>query len=148
MSEEFVIHDRRLFSKDGQIKAEARAEEEVAAAGPAESAAEEPAAGPALESDRPAPGEKAGARSGLRNLPPASFPSLLVGLATSALMHLGESPEAGTGPAKIDLSAAKQAIDLLGVLKTKTQGNLEGEEEALLETLLYDLRLKYVKASQ
>jgi hypothetical protein len=69
-----------------------------------------------------------------------------VGLATSALIHLGESPESASEPP--DLPAAKHAIDLLGILKDKTKGNLENEEEALLETLLYDLRLKYVKASQ
>jgi hypothetical protein len=63
-------------------------------------------------------------------------------------MHLGESPESGQAPQAADLPAAKHAIDLLGILQAKTKGNLESEEEALLEALLYDLRLKFVKASQ
>jgi hypothetical protein len=144
MSEEFVVHDRRLFGKDGQVKEEPEAEEPKAEgrgpeAGPR---SEEPAAARSAEND---PGKPAGPRN--LNLPPPSFPSLLVGLATSALIHLGESPD-GAEPGQVDLPAAKQAIDLLGILKTKTRGNLENEEEALLETLLYDLRLKYVKASK
>jgi hypothetical protein len=130
MSEEFMVRDRRLFSKDGQVNDEARDE-----AAPAE---EPPASRPA---EKAAPG-----RPQDRELPPPTFPSLLVGLATSALIHLGESPDAGQHP--VDLPAAKHAIDLLAILKTKTRGNLESEEEALLETLLYDLRLKYVKATQ
>jgi len=129
MSEEFVVNDRRLFGKDGRINDEA------------ETRAEEPARPAPAENARPAPAAR-------EPLPPPTFPSLLVGLATSALIHLGESPEPGPGAPPVDLPAAKHAIDLLGILKTKTKGNLEGEEEALLETLLYDLRLKYVKASQ
>ena len=136
MSEEFVVRDRRLFGKDGQINPEAREETQEPAAEPEDQKPEEKAG----------QGEAGASRPGSRGLPPPSFPSLLVGLATSALIHLGESPE--SSPEPIDLPAAKHAIDLLGILKTKTQGNLDSSEEALLETLLYDLRLKYVKASQ
>ena len=135
MSEEFVVHDRRLFGKDGQVNAETQ---ENPATQEPETEDQEPAAAP----------EKDGSAKtvGSRGLPPPSFPSLLVGLATSALIHLGENPESGRD--SLDLPAAKHTIDLLGILKIKTQGNLESEEEALLETLLYDLRLKFVKASQ
>lgn len=81
-------------------------------------------------------------------LPPANFAGLMIGLATSAFIHLGESPEgAGEPAAKLDLPEAKYAIDILAVLQTKTKGNLTDEEDALLTTLLYDLRLKYVQAS-
>jgi hypothetical protein len=130
MSEEFVVHDRRLFGKDGRVNAEGGA------------GAEEPAAA------RPAPAENTAPAAGPRDMPPPTFPSLLVGLATSALINLGENHEPGPEPPRVDLPAAKRTIDLLGILKTKTKGNLESEEEALLETLLYDLRLKYVKASR
>ncbi|MDR3038263.1 MAG: DUF1844 domain-containing protein [Candidatus Adiutrix sp.] len=130
MSEEFVVNDRRLFSKDGRINAEAETR-----------TPERPAEG---EAETRAPERPAGAFG----LPAPTFPSLLVGLATSALIHLGENPESGPAPPEVNLPAAKHAIDLLGVLKAKTKGNLESEEEALLETLLYDLRLKYVQASQ
>jgi hypothetical protein len=140
MSEEFAVHDRRLFSKDGRINAETQ---EETVAGP-QGEAPEPA--PA-ESPRPAAREADPSEAGGRALPPPTFASLLVGLATSALIHLGENPEPGPEE-PTNLQAAKQAIDLMGILKVKTSGNLESEEEALLETLLYDLRLKYVKASK
>ena len=139
MSEEFVVNDRRLFSKDGRINNEAGGVETPAEAG---APAEEPVRPDPPPKSRPAPGGPP------REMPPPSFPSLLVGLATSALIHLGESPEPGQAAPTVDLPAAKHAIDLLGILQTKTKGNLESEEEALLETLLYDLRLKFVKASQ
>jgi len=138
MSEEFVVNDRRLFDKDGRMKDEAPGEAE---AGPR---VLQPGPAPA---DNPGPAAKEATqpRAGVRELPPPTLASLLVGLATSALINLGESPEAGPEPP--DLPAAKQVIDLMGVLKAKTSGNLESEEETLLETLLYDLRLKYVKAA-
>jgi len=139
MSEEFVINDRRLFGKDGQINAETQAEEPATR----QDLDQSPTAGENERTSKPGPGLGAAP-----HLPPPTFPSLLVGLATSAFIHLGESPEPGQEPSQVDLPAAKHAIDLLGVLKIKTKGNLESEEEALLETLLYDLRLKYVKASQ
>lgn len=134
MSEDFVVHDKRLFTKDGQVKPES-------ADDPG------PEKGPAGESARPAEPEP-GPDQSREALPPANFAGLLVGLATSAFIHLGESPEGaddGSGAAP-DLPAAKHAIDLLAVLQTKTQGNLTQEEESLLIALLYDLRLKFVEA--
>ena len=136
MSEELVVHDRRLFDKDGRMKDETPEEAETGPRGLQPEPAESP--GPAAK-------EAAQPKAGGREPPPPTLASLLVGLATSALIHLGESPEAGPEPP--DLPAAKQIIDLMGVLKAKTRGNLESEEETLLETLLYDLRLKYVKAA-
>ncbi len=70
-----------------------------------------------------------------------------MGLSTQALMHLGEipDPEAPHGP---DLPAAKQMIDLLGILREKTTGNLEAAEEQLLSSMLYDLRMRYVEVSR
>ena len=128
MSDEFVVNDKRLFTKDGQVNPEA----------PDEAAPEAPSA-----EEKSAPFDPAD--SGLP-LPPANFAGLLVGLATSAFIHLGESPESETPSGQVDLPAAKHAIDLLAVLQDKTKGNLEPEEEALLTTLLYDLRMKYVQA--
>ena len=51
---------------------------------------------------------------------------------------------------KIDpnLPAAKQMIDILGILEEKTRGNLDESESKLLSSLLYDLRVQYVDASK
>ncbi len=131
MSDDFVVNDKRLFGKDGQIQPGTEEESRPSA----------PEAEAAAQTSAPA-----GEQSASSAMPPANFAGLLLGLATSAFIHLGEGPEGGEG--QVDLAAAKHAIDLLGVLKVKTQGNLEKEEESLLTTLLYDLRMQYVKASK
>lgn len=76
-----------------------------------------------------------------------NFSTFVMGLSTQALMHLGEipDPEISHGP---DLAAAKQMIDLLGILRDKTTGNLEPAEEQLLSSMLYDLRMRYVEVSR
>ena len=53
----------------------------------------------------------------------------------------GASP---TGPVPVDLPAAKDAIDLLGILQEKTKGNLTKEEEEILREGLYHLRMGYM----
>ena len=53
-----------------------------------------------------------------------------------------------SGKQERNLPMAKQTIDILGVLKEKTQGNLTNDEEQLLDNLLHDLRIKYVEESK
>ncbi len=80
-------------------------------------------------------------------LPEVTFATFILSLNTSALVHLGEIPEPSTGEKKKDLPIAQHAIDTLAMLQEKTKGNLSDDEKALLEHILFDLRLKYVKAS-
>jgi len=47
-----------------------------------------------------------------------------------------------------NLPLAKQTVDILGMLREKTRGNLTQEEAQLLDNLLYDLRMKYVDAKK
>lgn len=79
-------------------------------------------------------------------LPEVTFASFIYSLSTSALIHLGEIPEPTTEKMAKNLPLAKQTIDILGILQEKTKGNLTQEEENLLNTFLYDLRMRYVKA--
>jgi hypothetical protein len=74
-----------------------------------------------------------------------NFASFLISLGTQAFMHLGDIPNPLTQQRDKDVPAAKQMIDLLGILQTKTRGNLTPEEERLLQQLLLDLRLRYVR---
>ncbi|MCC6849538.1 MAG: DUF1844 domain-containing protein [Deltaproteobacteria bacterium] len=76
-----------------------------------------------------------------------NFTTFVISLSTQALMCLGEVPDpaAARGP---DLSAAKELIDLLGILRDKTTGNLEAAEDQLLSSILYDLRMRYVEVSR
>jgi hypothetical protein len=77
--------------------------------------------------------------------PEITFSSLIFSLSSTAFMHLGAIPDPNTGKQEKNLPLAKQAIDLLGVLREKTRNNLDQEEENLFEHLLYDLRLAYIK---
>jgi hypothetical protein len=54
-------------------------------------------------------------------------------------------PNPVDGTTRVDLVAARQIIDIIGMLRDKTQGNLDDAERALLDDALYDLRMKYVE---
>jgi hypothetical protein len=73
-----------------------------------------------------------------------NFSSFLVSLASSAMVHLGETPDPTGGNSGLDLVLARNTIDVLGLLKEKTKGNLDPEESKLLDALLYDLRTRFV----
>ncbi|MEW6374673.1 MAG: DUF1844 domain-containing protein [Thermodesulfobacteriota bacterium] len=79
-------------------------------------------------------------------LPEINFSSLIFSLSTSVLIQLGEVQDPNTQQPAKNLPLAKQTIDLIGMLQEKTKGNLTSDEEKLLENILYDLRLRYVKA--
>ena len=80
---------------------------------------------------------------------PISFSAFILGLASSALIHLGEAPNPENNNATgVDLTLARQSLDLLDLLRTKTRGNLSGEEEQLFQSLLTDLRLRFVEKSK
>ncbi len=81
-------------------------------------------------------------------LPEVTFASFIVSLSTAALVHLGEMEEPGSGAKEKNLPMAKHSIDTLAMLQEKTKGNLDEEEKALLDHILFDLRLKFVKASK
>jgi len=77
-----------------------------------------------------------------------NFSSFILGLSTQALMCLGEIQDPQTGKPQPDLHAARQLIDILGILKEKTVGNLHQEEAQLLDHILFDLRMRYVKLTK
>ena len=73
------------------------------------------------------------------------FSTFILSLSTSAFYHLGMVPDPETGkPAPPNLALARQTIDTLEVLQLKTRGNLDAQESHLLESLLYELRLRFV----
>jgi hypothetical protein len=132
----FKVQDRRRFSSTGEAREEAA--EPKADSAPA--AADEPATHDdvvtAPSSDETAPGPEPGAE--------ITFASFVFSLSTQALVHLGEVPDPIDGSAHINLEAARQIIDILAMLLDKTRGNLDPPESALLESALYDLRMRYV----
>ena len=79
-------------------------------------------------------------------LAPMDFSTFVLSLGSSAMVNLGRIPAPGADTKTVDLPAAKQIIDILGILEEKTRGNLDDSESKLLQSLLYDLRVQYVDA--
>ena len=79
-------------------------------------------------------------------LAPMDFSTFVLSLGSSAMINLGEVPAPDGQKPPIDLDAAKQIIDILGLLQEKTAGNLLEAEEKLLSGLVYDLRIKFCDA--
>lgn len=75
---------------------------------------------------------------------PASFVNFLSTLATNAAAALGAVPHPATGKRSLDLDSGKYWLDVLGMMREKTKGNLHPQEGRLLDGLLADLRMQYV----
>jgi hypothetical protein len=80
--------------------------------------------------------------------PELTFTTFLLSLSTSAIVSLGELPDPLKNEQCVNLSLAKQTINIIEILKEKTKGNLSDEEERLIDDMLYDLRLKYISAAK
>lgn len=76
-----------------------------------------------------------------------NFSTFILSLTTSALVGLGELPDPVTKEKVVNLPLAQQTISIIEILKEKTTGNLSDDEEQLVSSVLYDLRMKYVKAA-
>src|SRR5436309_4552160 len=102
-------------------------------------------------SSAPSPPRPAAACSpeGLHDAPdPRNLVGLFVMLATEAVIALGEAPDPVTGQRQRALPHAAGLIDLLTLLREKTEGNRSAEETQSLDELIYDLQLRYVKATK
>ena len=76
--------------------------------------------------------------------PPLTFASFVFSLGTLALMLMGEQLDPQQERPQPNLSQAKEIIDILSLLDSKTRGNLTSDEQAVLGDMLYALRMKYV----
>jgi len=74
------------------------------------------------------------------------FSTFVISLASSVQVNLGAMPHPETNQTARNFPAAKQMIDILTMLQTKTKGNLTEAEAALVEQVLFSLRMHYVKA--
>ncbi len=99
-----------------------------------------PPGDPAVGADRP------GGGSGAPTDP--IFVRLVSTLGGQAMMALGLAEDPQTGERFLDLELARQSIDMLGALETKTRGNLSAEEDGLLGDVLHQLRMTYTQRLQ
>ena len=142
----FKVADRRKFNADGSLKEGVTLEPEA----PKEQTRTE---GAAVAETSPASGESLNEAPDILDdddeIPgaddPASFVNFLSTLATNAAASLGAVPHPATGKRSLDLDTGKYWLDVLGMLRDKTKGNLHKEESRLLEGLLGDLRMQYVQ---
>ena len=127
---------------DGQSSpVDSNVEREVAEAEPAESPAADKSIGdrPESASTDPSPGFSG-------PLPEPGFADLVSILAEPIALFLGDV-QLPDGRSAENLDLARFHIDLLDVLKQKTESNLSQEESSVLEDLLYRLRMRYVQKS-
>jgi len=133
----FVIKDRRLFDESGEVRAEA---EKKAEKKPDESAK-------AAENTSP-PSQEEDAQEDYGQFSEINFAGFIYSLATTAFYHFGDFPDPATSKTSRNLAAAKQTIDILSMLREKTEGNLEQGEKKMLDDILYELRMRYVKEAE
>jgi len=86
-----------------------------------------------------------GAEPAERELPPASFTTLISSIVTQIYFALGGIEDPQTGRRYMDPTLAKHHIDTLAVLEEKTKGNLSDDEKKLLDHALYETRMQYVQ---
>jgi Domain of unknown function (DUF1844) len=80
--------------------------------------------------------------------PQLTFTAFVLSLASSAAIHFGDLADPASGEKTgANLEGASQMIEILALLEQKTRGNLTGEEQQLLEQLLYELRMRFVEAT-
>jgi hypothetical protein len=120
--QEFKVTDKRGFTEDGTSKP---ATEEPAEA-PFAAAASEPGGKPKGEYQ------------------PIDFPTFILSYYTQGLVLPGETPNPITQKKEEDFESVRHIIDLLSMIEQKTKGNLGSEENQLLESVLYELRMKFM----
>jgi hypothetical protein len=124
----FRVTDKRGFREDGEPLPQESSEKTED-----KSAAQQASSGDPSSSNQEIPPR-----------PPIDFPSYILSYYTQGLVLLGEVPNPYTNKKEEDVEAARHTIDILSMLEQKTKGNLGNEEQQLLESVLYELRMKFM----
>lgn len=122
----FVIKDKRFTDESGEAK---QPEEKMVFEEPKLATKESPEA----------------EKTDDMQYPPVNFTNFVLSLSTSVLFHFGDFPDHEGGVPQKNLPAAKQTIDILNMIHEKTKGNLDDNERNLIQGVLYELKLRYVK---
>lgn len=160
-AKELKVTDRRIFTPEGEIRDEFKSEDiqpvEPQPTRPAESNAA--AAPPAAEEthppqpdrrkeNRPTAEERRRTMSDKATNPGTPFTNFIEPLIAQAYMSLGMLRNPYQPQAKVDVGAARQMIEILTLLRDKTQGNLDPDEEDFMETHLGELKLAFVQRTK
>jgi len=133
-NKDFVIKDRRVFTEEGSGKDNGNDE----SPDPIEAEEEAPSSAPEAEEETQGDQDQP-------PLPEINFATFVMSLNASALVNLGVIDDPATGQRTKNLPLSKQTIDILGMLEEKTKGNLSEDEAQMLKSMLYELRMLYVK---
>lgn len=153
----FKVVDRRRFTdggdersgpdvpKDDRVRVDPKVDvkakpEAPRAPAPASTSAEGPAVAPPHEAPKNEP-----------KLPPQAnaltFSMFLQSLAQQALMQMGLIPWPH-GQRELALDQARDTIDIVELLKAKSKGNLDAQEQQLMDTVVYELKMSFVEVQQ
>lgn len=125
----FKVTDKRLFRDDGERRPDVAEEKDKGS----ESRKEGPVgAAPPMNEEIPGTG------------PRIDFPSYVLSYYTQGLVLLGEVPNPMTNKREEDLEGARHTVDILTMLQEKTRGNLSPDEDQLIGSVLYELRMKFM----
>lgn len=124
------VVDRRLFTSEGEIREEVRAELERPDPSPAPSAEAVPA--------EPPPVEPAAATD-------PAFLRLLDMLGQTAALYLEGFPDPATGRRSVDLTAVRQIVESLVALREKARGRLSFEESDALDGMIGELQMAFAR---
>jgi hypothetical protein len=129
----YVIKDKRIFDETGDVRKDESPQPKVK---PIETK-EEPEGHP--------PEKESPEASREESFPEVNFVNFVLSLSTTAMYHFGDFPDPASQKAERNLAAAKQTIDILGMLRSKTEGNLDSDEKSLVDGILFELRMRYIK---
>lgn len=131
----FVVKDKRLFDEAGTLKQD---DSTGAKDDPSRDAPERP---PEQGEDFSRDDEETGDDF----LTEVNFYNFVLSMSTTAMFHFGDFPDPATKTTARNLPAAKHTIDILSMLKDKTAGNLVEQEKKLLEGILFELKMRYIR---
>lgn len=158
---EIKVTDKRIFTAEGEIREEFKQEikpSDPVAAQPAEPAAEKTAPEPPAktaerrktENPQPAAGEERRNKSIADKAlnPGTAFADFIEPLIAQAYMSLGMLRDPHGQKPRLDVAAARQMIEMLTMLKEKTEHNLSPDEDDFLSTHLGELKLAFVQRTK
>ena len=160
---ELKVTDKRIFTPEGDIRDEfkedirpadpqaarpAQPEPAPAAATPAEPPREAPPRAERRQEQKPVAEERRRTLADKANNPGTAFTNFIEPLIAQAYMSLGMLRNPYQPQAKIDVAAARQMIEILTLLKEKTNGNLDPDEDDFLDTHLGELKLAFVQRTK
>lgn len=152
---ELKVTDKRIFTADGEIRDEFKEEIRPAEPQAASAAAPQPEAPPpqappkaAEKPQQPPREERRRTMADRAQNPGTAFTDFVEPLIAQAYMFLGMLRDPRQPKPTVDVAGARQMIEIITMLKEKTDGNLTPDEDDFLATHLGELKLAFVQRTK